>query len=101
VPVRYDGGTRVVSQLENGPVDVVNLIARRDVCRIELIVVHERSTLTLTPAEHVVYAPLGNCLILLDESEKCLLHNHALQFVGDAEIACTKGVALVASIARL
>jgi len=31
-PVRYDGGTPIVSRLENGPVDVMNLIADRALC---------------------------------------------------------------------
>jgi environmental stress-induced protein Ves len=100
VPVRYDGGIPIVSELEDGPVDVVNLMARRDACHIDLIVLHEKSSLLLPAAEHIVYAPRENSRISLEGIETELVHDHALQFNGDAILFCTMGVVLVASVAQ-
>ena len=37
-PMGYDGGLNIVSRLENGPVEVVNLIADRNLARIAIAV---------------------------------------------------------------
>lgn len=64
-PVRYDGGTPIVSRLENGPVEVLNLIADRALCEIELIVATTGQDALLGAGSHVIYAPesafTGSC----------------------------------------
>ncbi|MDR6874668.1 environmental stress-induced protein Ves [Bosea sp. BE125] len=64
-PVRYDGGTPIISRLENGPVEVVNLIADRALCKIDLIVVTTGQDAMLGAGRHVIYAPenafTGSC----------------------------------------
>ena len=100
IPVRYDGGTPIVSQLEAGPVDVVNLIARRDACHIDLVVMHETDSMQLPEAEHIVYAPLEKSRISLEGVETELEHDCALQCTGRERLVCTIGVVLVASVTR-
>lgn len=43
-PVRFQGETRIVSRLEAGPVEVVNLIGRRDAVALGLEVLAEGAT---------------------------------------------------------
>lgn len=56
-PVRYDGGTPIVTRLEHGPVEVVNLIADRALCAIALAVVAPGEPVRLRPGVHIAYAP--------------------------------------------
>lgn len=58
-PVRYDGGTPIVSRLENGPVEVINLITDRNLCDIDLAVAGAGDALQLAAGTHVLYAPRG------------------------------------------
>jgi environmental stress-induced protein Ves len=58
-PVRYDGGIPLVSRLEQGPVEVLNLIADRERCEIDLAVLDAGAGLPLMPGTHILYAP-GN-----------------------------------------
>ncbi|POR46812.1 HutD/Ves family protein [Bosea psychrotolerans] len=64
-PARYDGGTPIISRLENGPVEVVNLIADRALCEIDLIVAMAGQNAALSAGTHVIYAPenafTGSC----------------------------------------
>lgn len=64
-PVRYDGGTPITSRLENGPVEVVNLIADRAVMAIDLVSLGPGDTATVGEGIGIVYAPVeavsGRC----------------------------------------
>ena len=57
VPVRYDGGLPLVSRLENGPVEVVNLIVDRALCEADMVVPVPGDAVALKPAIHILYAP--------------------------------------------
>ncbi len=97
-PVRYDGGTPIVSKLENGPVEVVNLIARRARCSIELVVIRAGEAATVPVAEHILYAPLDDAQIVLNDVSIDIPHDHALRFKRKATVTCTAGVLLLCSI---
>jgi uncharacterized protein len=56
-PVRYDGGTPIVTRLENGPVEVVNLIADRALCDIALAVLKPGVSTEPPAGLHLLYAP--------------------------------------------
>lgn len=58
-PVRYDGGTPIVSRLENGPVEVVNLITDRELCDIDMAVAGAGHRTQLAAGTHILYAPDG------------------------------------------
>jgi uncharacterized protein len=55
---RYDGGTPITSQLDNGPVSVVNLIGRRDRVRIDMHVLGAGERCE-APAGAILYCPPG------------------------------------------
>jgi environmental stress-induced protein Ves len=99
-PVRYDGGIPLVSQLENGPVEVVNLIADRALCDIDLTVPVAGEALTLAGATWILYAPgeavRGRC----GETAFVVEGGHALRIDSDAPVALTldAGRALLATI---
>lgn len=65
LPVRYDGGTPIVSRLENGPVEVVNLITDRELCDIDMAVAGAGDETRLAAGTHILYAPrdsiAGSC----------------------------------------
>ena len=62
-PVRFKGSTPINSQLENGPVDVVNLMGDSRLTKIDLRVLQSGATLALTPGIHVLYAANEICSV--------------------------------------
>jgi uncharacterized protein len=99
-PVRYDGGTPIISRLENGPVEVINLMARRDLTSITLVMLDAQANLVLQAAHHIVYAPLSGTRICLNNTEHDLPKDHAIAFDGEASIRGIARMAIVASIGR-
>ena len=99
-PARYDGGTAIISRLENGPVEVVNLIGRRDLVRIDMAMLEPGVETTLPDAQHVVYAPLAAAYLRLDDEELDLATDHALTVDRDARLCAMSGVVILASITR-
>jgi uncharacterized protein len=97
-PVRYDGATPVVSRLENGPVAVVNLIARKDRCTIDLITLTASGSHRLTSARHIVLAPDLPAEVRIDGKVHAVPGGHALDFEGSAHVKLLAGPLLVASI---
>lgn len=99
-PVRYDGGTPITSRLENGSVEVVNLIASRDFCTIDLIVLGKGERAALPEGHHIVLAPNEPASLRIDGHEHALPINHALAFEGAAQIDPRFGVIIIASITQ-
>jgi environmental stress-induced protein Ves len=99
-PVGYDGGLKILSRLEDGPVEVVNLIADRARASIALGVLCESVALTLQPGIHVVYAAAGPLAIALDGLTFPLPSDHALRIDArrPAALRGEGGRGLVASI---
>ncbi len=116
VPVRYDGGLPLVSRLENGPVEVVNLIVDRAMCRADLAAPEPGETLALAsadlvvpmpgeavplaPAIHILYAP-GEAVTARCGSEAiALTGGHALRIDAEADgsLMVEAGRALLATI---
>jgi len=102
-PQRYDGGTPIVTRLEAGPVEVVNLIADRRRFDIDLRVIEAGGTVTLDPGEHVVHAPSVAVCVEIDATHFDLPEDHALRIgAGEATVVNVKsGRALIGSIAPL
>lgn len=78
-PVGYDGGLSIVSRLEDGPVEVVNLIADRTQAQIGLAVLQAGSMLILQPGTHLIYAAAGPVALVVDELAAPLASDHALR----------------------
>jgi environmental stress-induced protein Ves len=58
-PVRFPGEWDIRSELQHGPVEVLNLMADRSAVAIDLRVVEAGSPLEVEPTELVLYAPSG------------------------------------------
>ncbi|WP_324132268.1 HutD family protein [Bosea sp. (in: a-proteobacteria)] len=100
VPVRYDGGLPLVSRLENGPVEVVNLIVDRALCSADLVVPMPGEAVPLAPAIHILYAPGEAVTARCGGEEIAVPGGHALRIDAEGEIALTvaAGRALLATI---
>jgi uncharacterized protein len=94
---RYDGGTPIVSRLAAGPVEVVNLIARRDRVRIAMEVLRAGDMRRLAAGTHVLYACAGTVALAMDGAIVTLDDGHAAMQVGPCRAQVTTGIALLAS----
>ena len=99
-PVRFAGETPIMSRLEAGPVEVVNLIGSRAVVRIDLKVVGAEDALTVGAGTHIAYACDEAAALQIDGKEHRLAADHALQMAvsGPTMIAGRGGVFLLGSI---
>lgn len=99
-PVRYDGGIPLASRLENGPVEVVNLIADRSLCAIDLVVPVVGEDIVLSGGAHILYATgeavQGRC----GETAFTVPGGHALRIdtLAKESLTVEAGQALLASI---
>ncbi|MBR1132793.1 HutD/Ves family protein [Bradyrhizobium iriomotense] len=64
--VRFTGELEIVTALEEGPVEVVNLMARRGAAEIELVALGEPGERSLAAGTHLVYAVSGDCSLRLN-----------------------------------
>jgi environmental stress-induced protein Ves len=99
-PVRFAGETPITSRLEAGPVEVVNLIGRREQVKIEMAVLDEGRTLVLRPGTHVAYTPHGDTELAIQGNERKLAADYALRIDTDVTMRLTGivGCLLVASV---
>ncbi|MGX1227908.1 environmental stress-induced protein Ves [Bradyrhizobium japonicum] len=67
--VRFTGEMEIVTALEAGPVEVVNLMARRGAAEIELLAPREPGERPLSAGTHLVYAVSGDCSIRLNNED--------------------------------
>lgn len=99
-PVRYDGAMPIISRLENGPVEVVNLIAERASTAIEMVSLGPGDSATMGEGIGIVYAPAEAVSGRCDERAFAVAAGHALRI--DPERACSlsidAGRALLATI---
>ncbi|AMJ61817.1 HutD/Ves family protein [Bosea sp. PAMC 26642] len=98
--VRYDGGTPIVSRLESGPVEVVNLIADRALCRIDLRLAAMGDAIALTTGTHLLYAPDAAVAAAHDGTTLTVEPGHALRIETEEGCSLTirEGRAILASI---
>lgn len=99
-PQRYDGGTPIVTRLEAGPVEVVNLIADRRKFAIDLRVGDTSAPLPCRAGVHLVYAASGPARVTIDGTAFELEEDHALRWRTDSgcTVTTTSGSPLIASI---
>ena len=99
-PVTFAGEKPIVSRLEAGRVEVVNLIGNRAKVRIDLQVLHAGATLGRSAGTHIVYAVQGRAALAIDGVARRLAADHALRLDIDSPtmIACTAGVLLLGSV---
>lgn len=95
--VRFTGEMEIVTELEAGPVEVVNLMARRGAAEIELEALKEPGERPLPAGTHLVYAARGDCSIRLDGEDFAISHENTLK----VELTATSTLALVSGLAVL
>jgi environmental stress-induced protein Ves len=100
-PVRFAGETPIVSRLEAGPVEVVNLIGDRRHVRIDLTVLEAGRTQRLGAGLHIAYCPTGPAQLRLQGEEHALRADGGLRIEGADgwPAACTAGLILMGSVA--
>ena len=99
-PVRFAGETPIVSRLEAGPVEVVNLIGDRAKVHIDIRILDDDHALRLGPGTHIVYNPLGESLLDVGGTRHVLAVDHGLRLeTTDATVLAGQGgCLLVASV---
>lgn len=102
VPARYPGEAPISSILENGPVEVVNLIADRSLAAIRLDVLRAGETLALAGGTVVLFAPVAAATLSIAGQHHALFSDHAVR-LEDAfgDIVCQGGPVLAALIRLL
>lgn len=102
-PQRYDGGTPIVTRLENGSVEVANLIARKEKFRIDLRVVSAGEQILCGPGEHIFHAATEDACVQVRGSECSIPDDHALRIRASVEtlVSIVKGRALIASVSPI
>lgn len=98
--VRFTGELEIVTELQAGPVEVVNLMARRGAVEIELEALRQPGDRRLTPGTHLVYAAQGDCRIRLNDADfavpdKCTLK---VELAAASQLALVSGLAVLGSI---
>jgi environmental stress-induced protein Ves len=100
VPVRFAGEMPIVSRLEAGAVEVVNLIGDRSAVSVDMGVLEGEQALQLAAGTHIAYCPAGAAVLDCRGMRYELAQDHALriEFVDEATIGGVSGRMLVASI---
>lgn len=98
--VRFTGEMEIVTALEAGPVEVVNLMARRGAAEIELGALQEPGERPLPAGTHLLYAACGDCSIRLDGEDFAISHDNTLkvELTAAAMLALVSGLAVLGSI---
>ena len=99
-PVRFAGETPIVSRLEAGPVEVINLMAERSKVRIDLAVLEAGQRQRLGPGIHIAYCPEGQAALHLAGETRELRANGSVRIENiDDVAACSAGRIVLGSIA--
>ncbi len=98
--VRFTGEMEIVTALEAGPVEVVNLMARRGAAEIELAALKQPGDRLLPAGTHLVYAVAGNCIIRLDSEDMLIPDGCTLkvELTGASTLALVSGLVVLGSI---
>ncbi|TFV44477.1 HutD/Ves family protein [Bradyrhizobium niftali] len=98
--VRFTGELEIVTELEAGPVEVVNLMARRGAAEIALLALREPGDRPLSAGTHLVYAVSGNCSIRLNSEEFVIPDGSTLkvELTEASQLALVSGLAVLGSI---
>ncbi|MBI3503211.1 MAG: HutD family protein [Proteobacteria bacterium] len=98
VPVRFDGATKIDALLDDGPVEVVNLIVRRSHATGSLNVVGAGTEIRFGTGTHVVYAADGPIGLALENAIHTIPAGHALLVEGGGTLRIFSGRGLLAGI---
>lgn len=99
-PVRFAGETPIVSRLEAGPVEVVNLIGDRSRVSIDLSCLAGGASRSCRVGVHIIYAATSPCEMVMNGKTCRLAIGHAMYIDAGERLAVASrlGTAIVASI---
>lgn len=99
-PVSYDGATPIITRLENGAVEVANLIADRRRFQTSLRVGAVGEIQTCQPGLHIVHAAAGPAILKLSGNHCPLPDDHAVRVSAATSIGVEiiAGRVLIASV---
>jgi uncharacterized protein len=98
--VRFTGEMEIVTVLEAGPVEVVNLMARRGAAEIELAAMEQPGERSLAAGTHLVYAARGDCRIRLGAEDFAISHENTLkvELSAESKFMLVSGLVVLGSI---
>lgn len=98
-PVRFAGETPIVSRLEAGPVEVINLMGERSRVALDLVVLEAGRSRPLGPGIHIAYCPAGRAIVRVAGETHELQSDRGLR-IEDANgvVACDGGLVVLGSI---
>jgi environmental stress-induced protein Ves len=98
-PVRFAGETPIVSRLEAGPVEVVNLLGDRSRVRIDLAVLEDGRTRHFGQGVHVAYCPGAKATLRLGDVDYELKTDEGLRIDGESgTVVCRTGLLVLGSV---
>jgi uncharacterized protein len=97
-PVRFAGETPIVSRLEAGPVEVVNLLGDRSRVRIDLAVVEAGQTRDLVSGLHIAYCPGARARLQIGDQTYELEPDDALRIEKERAVTCMRGLIVLGSV---
>ena len=98
-PVRFAGETPIVSHLESGPVEVVNLIGQRARVRLALAVLRAGEAQALGTGRTLAYCAAGPATVRLGSADHALTADGGLDIEGlEGMLACTTGTVVIGSV---
>ena len=98
-PVRFAGETPIVSRLEAGPVEVINLMGERRRVQLDLAVLEAGRQQRLGPGIHIAYCPAGHATLRLADDTHDLQADGGLRIEDiDGVATCSAGLIVLGSI---
>ena len=99
-PVRFAGETPIVSRLESGPVEVINLMGERSRVRLDLSVLEAGRTRHLGAGVHIAYCPAGQAILRFEDQDHALPADGGLRIEDvDGAATCSAGLIVLGSVA--
>lgn len=98
-PVRFDGETPIVSRLEAGAVEVINLMGDRSRVALDLVVLDAGTSRHLGPGVHIAYCPAGRAILRVAGDTHELQSDRGLRIEDmDGIAACEAGPIVLGSV---
>jgi environmental stress-induced protein Ves len=98
--VRFTGEMEIVTVLEAGPVEVVNLMGRRGAADIALDAIRQPGERSLLAGTHLVYAAQGACRVRIEAEDFAMSHQDTLriELAAASTLTLVSGLVVVGSI---
>ncbi len=101
-PVRFAGETPIVSRLEAGPVEVINLMGDRARVALDLVVLEPGRRRHLGRGVHIAYCPSGQASLRIANRDYTLGADEGLRIEDEpGDVACPHGLIVLGSVTNI